>query len=71
MTDALPKYKNEIGSYAVDGYDMASVIRLVSYAGSAGTWETVCTCKGENWKENARLIASLLEANRKAGGQAV
>lgn len=54
-----------VGTYCVDGYNMAAVIRKLSNEGTAGTYETICICKGDNWKENAALIAKLLEQNRK------
>lgn len=60
----LPKWKTPVGTYCVDGFNMAAVIRKTSQEGMAGTYETICICKGDKWKENAALIAKLLEGNK-------
>lgn len=43
------------GPWEIDGYNMAAVIRKVSDAGSAGTWETIARFEGPNWRANALL----------------
>lgn len=50
--------KPEIGSWHVDGHNMASVIRK-----TVGGWETVARCPNENgtWREDARLMAAAPE----------
>lgn len=52
-----------IGSYHVDGYNLSSVIKKISNEGTAGTYETICDCKGDNWRENAKLISKALNHN--------
>ena len=58
----MTKHENAVGSWHVDGHNMASVIRK-----TADGWETVARCPNENasWREDARKIAAapdLLEA---------
>ena len=57
---------DEIGSWHIDGHNMASVIRK-----TADGWETVTTCPNANatWREDARKCAAvpeMLEALRDA-----
>jgi len=54
-----------IGGYAVDGFNLAAVIRKTGDKCAAGEWETVCVVKTEDWKELAALYAAapaMLEA---------
>lgn len=60
--DATP-----IGGCAVDGFNLAAVIRKTGDKCAAGEWETVCVVKTEDWKELAALYAAapaMLEALR-------
>ena len=54
-----------IGEFAVDGFNLAAVIRKTGDKCSAGEWETVCEVKTADWRELAVLFASapaMLEA---------
>ena len=52
------------GPWTMDGYNMSSVIRCTVPRGhpdakhTCGDYEAIADCKGNDWKANARLIAS-------------
>lgn len=54
-----------IGEFAVDGFNLAAVIRKTGDECAAGEWETVCIIKTADWNRLAKLFAAapaMLEA---------
>lgn len=57
--------KPAIGEFAVNGFNLAAVIRKTGEKCAAGEWETICTVQSADWKELAQLFAAA-SAMRKA-----
>lgn len=55
----------KVGAFAVDPWNLGRVVKCTSIDGAEVTYKLICTCLSENYKKDAKLIAELLERNRK------